>query len=522
MIEATPPVLPRLGDYLDWHARETPQADAAITGAERLTYHSLAAIVQDCAGAMVAMGVGRGDRVACLATPGAAFWVSFLAASSIGAIWCGLNPRHTPAELNRVVAQLEPRLVLFQRMLDGRAYGDWAASLPPTISTVGLDSAAAAALSGFALGGGRGRSMLESVRKAVVQDDVCLIVFTSGTSGEPKGVMISHRALVGASRIQVNQWPARPLRVLNNLPINHIGGVGDLACYALVGGGALIFCERFSPEASVRLIEQEEVTVLGQVPTQFELTFRSDAFRSEALRSLQLIFWGGAPAPADLVRRLMDLGVPVATSYGQTETVGSVTFTPPDTPPEILPLTVGTPVAPYSLRIVDDGGQDQPPGAEGEILVCSPFSMSGYWRAPEATAAAYTDGWLRTGDIGMIDPEHRLRLIGRTSEVFKSGGYNIYPAEIEAALRACSGVGQAAVVSAPDPLYGAVGLAAVTARSGLLVDETQLRSELSARLANYKMPKQIVVLGELPTLPVGKVDKQALRTILLDRRGGSA
>jgi acyl-CoA synthetase (AMP-forming)/AMP-acid ligase II len=442
MTQTHPPDLPNLADYLAWYARETPQADAAITGAERLSYRQLAALVEDCASAMVAIGVEHGDRVACLSTPGAAFWVSLLAAASIGAIWCGLNPRHTSAELDRVIARLEPRLVLARQVIDDRDYGEWIAALPASVNTIRLAGAEAAALAEFCRAHVSDTASLRRAAQAVASDDICLIVFTSGTSGEPKGVMMSHHALVGASRVQVGQWTAKPLRVLNNLPINHIGAVGDLACYALVGGGATVFCERFSPEASLTLIEQEKITVLGQVPTQLELTLRSEAFRAEALQSLQLMFWGGAQASVDLVRRLLVLNIPIATSYGQTETVGSVTFTESGTPPDILPLTVGTPVAPYALRVVDDAGQEQQIGVGGEILVRSPYAMSGYWRAPAASAAAYTlDGWLRTGDVGTLDADHRLRLTGRTSEVFKSGGYNIYPAEIEAALLACSAVG---------------------------------------------------------------------------------
>lgn len=521
-LTAMPPDLPRLNDYVEWYARETPDAEATVTRDERLSYRQLSFAVRNCASALVSCGVGPEDRVASLAAPGAGYWVSLLATTSIGAIWCGLNPRHTAEELDRVIARTEPKLVFVQSSIEGRDYGNWMAALPKDVRHVPLQDAGAHALNAFTESHGVDAQRLKTLRESVRSEDVCLIVFTSGSSGLPKGVMISHRALIGAARVQRRQWPVKPLRVLNNLPINHIGAVGDLACYTLIGGGAGIFCERFSPEQSLRLIEQECVSVLGQVPTQFELTWRSASFEIEALKSVQLLFWGGAQASTDLIRRVAEVGCPIATSYGQTETVGSVTFTHPDASLEELSLTVGAPVIPYAVRIVDEVGHDQAVGTGGEVQVRSPFLMSGYWREPAATASAFTaDGWLRTGDVGMLGADRQLRLIGRTSEVFKSGGYNIYPAEIEAALLACAGVGQAAVVSVADTLYGAIGLAGVVPKAGAQLVAEDVRAELSTRLANYKIPKRILVIADLPKLAIGKVDKGTLRDILAAKRVNS-
>jgi acyl-CoA synthetase (AMP-forming)/AMP-acid ligase II len=198
--------------------------------------------------------------------------------------------------------------------------------------------------------------------------------------------------------------------------------------------------------------------------------------------------------------------------------VGSVTFTAAEASLFELTQTVGAVAAPYRLRICGEGGLQLPAGREGEVQVLSPYAMSGYWRAPEASAAAFSeDGWLRTGDIGVLDPEGRLRLVGRTTEVFKSGGYNIYPAEIEAALLACGEVAEAAVLGLPDSLYGHVGAAAVTLKPGRTVTPGELKQRVSLRLANYKTPKLILVLDELPKLPVGKIDKAGLRKQLEDR-----
>jgi fatty-acyl-CoA synthase len=518
----TLPDLPRLSDYVELYACRTPEADAAVTADERLTYAGLAAAVRGCAATLVHRGIGPGDRVATLTTPGAAFLVTFLASASIGAIWCGLNPRHSGPELDGVIERLEPRLIFARGVIEGRDYRDWLAGLPAVVETVVLDDGRASSLRSFVAGAAAADRTLLERRDAVHFGDICLIVFTSGTTGEPKGVMISHRALVGASRVQLGQWPVSPLRVLNNLPISHIGAVGDLACFALVGGGATVFSERFNPQDSLRLIRDERVTVFGQVPTQFELTLACDGFTPEALAGADLIVWGGAQASPSLLRRLAALRRPLATSYGQTETVGSVTFTPPNASLEDLGATVGRVVPPYGVRIADEAGNPLPPGHVGEVQVRSPYAMSGYWRAPAATAAAHApDGWLRTGDLGRLREDGVLALAGRASELFKSGGYNIAPAEIERALMDCPGVAQAVVVSIPDGLYGAVGAAAVVVNAGAEVSAADLTHRLAGNLANYKIPKQIVELDQLPMLPIGKVDKDAVRRLLSRPRSES-
>ena len=508
------PDFPRLNDYVDWYAQTTPRM-LAIAGRERLTYLELQKQVRACAASLAACGVGPGDRVVTLSTPGGAFLVSFLASASLGAIWVGLNPRHTAAELDAAVTALSPRVIFARKAIESRNYESWVAALPQSITTFLLPDGGAAALADFAERNHGNTNIPGTTAAHASPDAPALIVFTSGSSGRPKGALISQRALIGASRVQLAQWPVSPLRVLNNLPINHIGCVGDLCCYALVGGGTNVFCERFDPAESIALCERERVTMLGQVPTQFILTLNSPHFRAEALGSLQLIIWGGAQASAELVAALRDLGKPLATSYGQTESVGSVTFTPPDATLAELAKTVGCPVTPYAVRIVEESGAIAATSQPGEVQIRSPFCMNGYWQDPEATERAFTpDGWLRTGDVGALAENGMLRLIGRTTETFKSGGYNIYPVEIERAIVSHAAVADAAVVALADPLFGMIGAALVQQRPGQELTAAGLRAHLADRLANYKIPKRILIAAELPKLPIGKIDKAAVREIL--------
>lgn len=506
----------RLHDYLGRWAEERPGADAVVTPFRRMSWAELRAAVDACAAALLAAGVQPGDRVATLSAPGDEFLVTFLATAAVGGIWVGLNPRYADPELAAVVARVEPALVFFPDEIEGRSYRTWAAGLPDSVRTVCFDGTGSRgereiAFAAFIESGGRiSRAAVDARADKVQPGDACLIVFTSGSTGEPKGAVISHRALTGASETQLRAWPAEPLRVLNNLPVNHIGCVGDLACYALVGGGTVVFTPRFDPAASLRAIEAENVTVWGQVPTMFQLTLDAPAIGAARLDSLQMIFWGGAHAAPNLVARLRALCPRVATSWGQTETVGSITFTDPDT--TTTPAdSVGRVVAPYKLRLVDDEGRELPAGERGEIQVQTPWGMTEYWRDPAATARVILpNGWRRTGDVGELSSSGDLKLVGRVHDVFKSGGYNIYPPEIEEALAAHPGVAECSVVGAPDEVFGSVAVAFFVPE-GPPPAADELRAHLRGRIANYKVPKRFTRVDGLPRLPNGKVDKGALR-----------
>jgi acyl-CoA synthetase (AMP-forming)/AMP-acid ligase II len=474
-----------LSALLAYWAVQTPGADAAIEAGRRLSYAQLEADVTAKARALIGAGVGHGDRVAMLAPPGVEFWIHFLAAAEIGAIWIGLNPRHTDLELSEVVARVTPRLLIVPETLDGRSYEAWRSQQGHDVRVI--------------------VNLHEARRSLVGPNDPCLIVFTSGSTGSPKAVVMRQGALVGASLIQASLWKATPLRVLNNLPVNHIGCVGDLGVYTLAGGGALVFAPRFDPAQTVALIEAQAITVWGQVPTMFQMTLDAPGFEPKRLSTLQRIFWGGAQASPDLLAGLEALGVPLSTSYGQTETVGSIAFTPDGASLDLLTQSVGRAGAPYEVRIA--GGAE-----EGEIEVRTPFGMSGYWTNQGVEPVDMSAEWRGTGDVGAILPEGDIVLRGRVHDVFKSGGYNIYPGEIETALEAHSSVAQAAVVGVEDRLFGQAGWAFLLA-AGKEPTEEELRAHLTARIANYKIPKRFIFVDALALLPVGKVDKTQLREV---------
>ena len=503
-------------DALWRHERDRPERQATVLGDDRRTYHQLAAQVRELASLLLDLGVQRGDRVALLSTPRPEFLISFLATAHVGGVWVGLNPRATLRELAYVLEDARPRIVFGFPELIGQDQREQLLAAVP--------DATAATLS---LGEGFGRftplataldehavdvSAVGRRATAVASGDPALLVYTSGTTGAPKGAPLSHRGLLRCATTQLRYWPVDPLRLVNNLPINHVGCVGDLGCYALLAGGTQVFMERFDPGALLQTIERESITFWGQVPTMFAFAMDHPEVARTDLSSLQRIAWSGAAMPRDLVARLAELPVALSTSYGMTETTGSVTVTDPGADVDTLAGTVGRPAAGYEVRIADEEGRRVPGGEPGELQVRGDWLMLGYLDRPEATAEVFDDeGWLRTGDLARRRDDGNLVLVGRSRERFKSGGLNVYPREVEQVLESHPQVAIAVVVSVPDELYGEVGAAAVLPTAGARLDVASLVSHARDALANYKIPKRFDVVDDLPMLEVGKVDRSALQ-----------
>jgi acyl-CoA synthetase (AMP-forming)/AMP-acid ligase II len=515
-----PPLLERISDYVRYYAAHRPDAEAWVVCDRRCTYAELDRQVDALARALLAAGIGRGDRVATLATPHPDYWTIFLATASIGAIWVGLNPRYRLEEYRYVAGDSEPSILLARTRIGERDYAADLATLQAEVPSIrrlvvlGGDPVPSGALSlaDFVKAGEPVPAAALAERRAVVgTDDPALIVYTSGSTGRPKGALLSHHGLARCCRNQLDYWRAEPVRVQNFLPINHIGCVGDISSWALVAGGCIVFLEKFDAADSLAQIQRERCTVWGGVPTTILMCLSLPDFERYDLSSVQLIVWSGAAAPADLIRRLAQICPRLSNSYGLTETVGSVTFAGPCEDVELLAESVGYPVRDYDFRLADSAGVPVSRGEPGEIQVRGRFIMRGYWRRPHETAEAIdADGWLHTGDLAVERPDGSLRLVGRLKEMYKSGGYNVYPREIEQALESCPGVAMAAVVGVPDVTFGEVGVAFVLREPGVEVAVATLEAWCRERLANYKIPKRFVIADELPLLPIGKLDKQRL------------
>ncbi len=506
-----PPLLPRLEDYLaHWSAR-TPEAEAIVDSGGRLSYRQLDEAVRQAARAMVACGVAEGSCVAVLAPPCIDAFVSFLAASLLGATWLGLNPKYTRAELQQVIGDAGPALILSRSRIAERDYLEDLLALHGSLAhdrqILALFDARpdAAPLERF---GDRGEGRLAAT---VSGNPVALFVYTSGSTGRPKAARLSHQALIRAAAVRAHTWGVTPFRAINNLPINHVGSVGDIACTALVAGGCLVCLERFSPTATLDCLERERVSYWYQVPTMFQMCLDAAEGRAMDWSYLKAAIWSGGRAPAALIARLAAVAGRLAVDYSMTESVGAITLTPLTDSLESLGEHVGWPDPGRTLRLVDPvtllpAGR----GQAGEVQIRDAWMFDGYREASQGADAFTADGWFRTGDLAVADQSGRWRIVGRSKEMFKSGGYNVYPREVELAIEAHPDVADVAVVETGDDLYGEVGIAFVVRRQPALV-AADLDHHCRERLANYKVPKRYIFVDHLPMLPIGKVDKAALR-----------
>lgn len=516
----TTPHLATMPEYLAHWAKQTPDATAVVYQDAKLSYAQLARQVDAVARALLAEGVKKGDRVAVLAHPSLFYWLTFLGTISIGGVWLGLNPKYRLPELEYNVGNSRPLLLFGMSGFEGDDFKPILLQLaksqgklrPIVFGATGEGGADIETWEQFLQ---RGQSVsdaqLQAARAAVDPRSAALIVYTSGSTGRPKGAVLGHGGLARSFEIQAQRAPISPIRTVANLPINHIGGVGDLCCTPLVQGGTIVFQERFDANAMLDSIGKHGVNAFMQVPTTLKILSEHPLFQSMDLSGLKYVSWGGGPLPLDVVRRFRAIGTHMGTTYGMTEITGSVSYSSPDASDEELAGTVGKPISEIEYRIAAEDGRAVAPGETGEILVKHPGLLLEYFENPQATAESYTeDGFFKTGDVGFLRPDGNMCLVARTKEIYKSGGYNTYPREIELALEDHPAVRLAAVVPVAHPVFDEVGVAYVEL-SDASVTEGDLIAWCRERLANYKVPKRVIHVDALPLLPVGKVNKMSLR-----------
>ncbi|WP_321489107.1 class I adenylate-forming enzyme family protein [uncultured Hyphomonas sp.] len=516
-----PPAFPRISDFVGHYAAQTPDTPAMVLEGQHVSYRQFHDKVEALARALLSAGVRKGDRVATLCTPSPDYFVCFLATASIGGIWVGLNPRYQLNELTYVTEDSQPVLLLARSQIEGRDYTpelvSLAGSTPSIRQTIILDEGTggippgAIGLDAFLTQGMHvPQASLAAAREACGGRDACMIVYTSGSTGRPKGALLHHQGIVEFSLEQNRVWPVVPLRMLNYFPVNHIGCVVDVSTPTLVAGGTIVFLENFSPRRSLELMEQEAVTLWASVPSVFQLQYADEAFPETDLSAVKLIVWEGAPMPADLLDRLLEHGAPLATNYGMTESCGAMTIVPPSRNKEVLSGTVGWPMPGVDVRLANGADVITDIGVTGEIQARSAYNMLGYWNRPGPTAETLSaDGWLSTGDLGQRNPDGTYSIVGRSKEMYKSGGYNVYPREVENVIESHPQVDIAAVIGISDPVWQEVGIAYVLVNGDLTAEA--LEAHCRENLANYKIPKRFFLVRELPLLPIGKVDKVTLR-----------
>jgi len=485
-----------VADLLRDAAMAHPDRDAYVHGEKRSTYAWLDRAADGFAATLLDLGVGRGDVVVAMLPSSTKLAVCYLGALRVGAVTSAINLRLGAREVESIIGRTEPEVTVV---------GD-GATIPDGVDP-GRVMAVTALKDAFAADPPARFPRLDP------SDPTC-IVWTSGTTGAPKGAVYDHERQAAISR-NVGELTHPGDRRLVVLPFPHVGYMTRMWDELANATTIVVSGEPWSAGETLRIIRDERITMATGVPTQWQLVLEHPDVARTDFSTLRVAGIGAAAIPPDLVRRMREvLGCPVITRYTCTE-AGVTTSTLVTDSPDVIATTVGRPTPDVELRIVDPTtGSDQPDGSVGEILSRSPAMMVGYWRDPELTATVVdSDGWLHTGDLGVIGDDGNLRIVGRLKEMYIRGGYNVYPAEVEAALSDHPAIARVGVVGAPDPVLGEVGVAFVVptddaARDTL--DREVLREWCRARVADYKAPDRVVIVDELPMTPMLKIDKRAL------------
>jgi O-succinylbenzoic acid--CoA ligase len=476
---------------------------ALICGAEVLSYRQLAARADELARRLAGLGLGCGDRLAVLLPNGPDFAALLHATARLQAILVPIHVRLAPAEVAWQVEHSGCGVLVYDPALADRV-----SRLPPRVRAV--------AASGVTGDGPALEDLPPSdvlLQAEVGLDMPATLLYTSGTTGRPKGAVLTHgNHLWSALGSALRLGQRRGDRWLVPLPFSHVGGLAVLLRCAWYGTTAVVSRD-FEADAVARVLADAAITHVSLVPTMLARLLEARGDRPAPPR-LRAVLLGGAAAPAELLAHAADIGFPLAPTYGLTEAASQVTTRSPGRGP-CPEGGVGRPLAFTSLAIADDDGHALPAGQEGEILVRGPTVMAGYWRDAPASAAAVVDGWLRTGDLGRLGEDGELQVLARREDLIVTGGENVYPAEVEALLRQHPGVAECCVVGLPDPEWGAIVAAAVVPAAGAALDPAELQAFLRTGLAGYKLPRRILCLDALPRNAAGKLLRSEARERLL-------
>ncbi len=490
---------------------------ALVFGSTRLTYAELNARACRGANALAGIGIRKGDRVAVLLHNGHQFVESFFGAAKIGAIFVPVNFRLAKPEIDEVLADCTARVLIYG--------GEFAATVgnlsqathvPEKLVHVG---ALQEHLSSFDTGPEYDSWIADhsasEPRVEVAAADDQLIVYSSGTTGRPKGAVWTHANTLCSSMAKIIDFQLTPKDVTVVFgPLFHVGPLMDLAIPVLLRGGKLVLgaSRGFDPADLLETIEVERASVVSIYPTMWRRVLALSDLDRFDLRHVRLFFTGGEPMPQWLLRAIYDRfpTIPFINTYGCTEGGPIASFLAPEDRYAKMG-SIGKSAFAVEIKIFDDHGREAAPGVPGELAIRSPVVCKGYWRKPAETEAALREGWWHTGDLAWKDEEGFLWIAGRKTDLIISGAENIYPVEIERVISMLKGVAEVAVVGVPDKHWGETVAAFVVRKPGDGVDEAAVIDHCRENLASYKKPRYVFFLDELPRTPVGKVSKEVLR-----------
>ncbi|MEP9394870.1 long-chain fatty acid--CoA ligase [Gordonia sp. VNK1] len=497
-----------MGTWPQRTARQSPDSVAIVFRDRETSYADLDERITRLAHALEDLGVRRGDRVALLSANHPSYLEALFATGLLGAILVPLNARLTTPEVSYALTDSGVRVLIHSAALadiaipasresgtDTRMVVDG----EPDGGAIGYESAISAA-------------SVARIDRAVAHEDPCFIMYTSGTTGKPKGVVLTHGSVTFAAMNPIIDLDLRNDEVsLVVAPLFHTAALNFISLPTVLKGGTVVIEEGFEPGRVLRVIAERKVTYGFGVPTMLDAMSAHPGFAAAELGSIRRWIVAAAPVPPRTLNTYTARGVALCQAYGLTETgPGALVLTPSNTARKLG--SAGLPHFFTDVRVVDANGDETAVDERGEIQIHGPNVMAGYWNRPDATAAAFTeDGWFRSGDVGIRDDEGFITIVDRLKDMIISGGENIYPAEIEAVILSMPGVAACGVFGVPHERWGEVGCAAITLEDGYTLTYEQLEAYLIERLARYKIPKSMVLLDEIPRNATGKIRKDRLR-----------
>ncbi|MDP1611013.1 MAG: AMP-binding protein [Sulfuritalea sp.] len=499
-----------LADWISDNAARTPDKAAIRFSGRDVSYAALAALIDRLAAALAASGVERGGCVAYLGFNSPEMLALLFASARLGALFMPLNWRLAGPEHRQMLEDCQPALLFVEPQFVAQTDAFRNSLGATTLVNFGPAGDGWIAWNDFC-----DRAAGPAPRDPEVGPDTPLLIcYTSGSTGKPKGVLLTQRAIEcnAANSADMHELTADDI-ILTTLPLFHVGGLNNQTTPALQAGCTVVLHPKFDADATFDAIEQEAVTLTVLVPAQLDMMKAHRRWASADFSGLRMITTGSTIVPLQVIRSVHDKGVPLVQVYGSTETCPIAVYLKAGDALRKAGST-GKAAAHCRMRIVDGDGADVAQGATGEILVKGDNVMSGYWKAPQATANVLIDGWFHSGDMGHLDEEGFLYVDGRSKEMIISGGENIYPAEIENLLIESPDIAEASVIGRPDARWGEIVVAVVVPKADCRIGSEQILKLLDGRIARYKHPKEVVIVEALPKTALGKVRKEDVRQMV--------
>ncbi|MDB5432327.1 MAG: acyl-CoA synthetase [Caulobacter sp.] len=509
--------MPTLGDIARYHAQVRPDAIALTFEGRETSFAAFDRLTNRVANALLAAGVRKDQRIGYIGKNSDHYFELLIGAAKMGAVMTPVGWRLAPPEVAYIVGDAAAPLLFAGPEAMGLAQAA-AATLDPAPQLIAMEAGGPADLTLYEAW--RDAASDTDPAIAIAPGDVAVQLYTSGTTGRPKGAMLSHANVLAGRRAAAeanmpwNAWGPDDVSLVA-MPVSHIGGTG-WGIVGLFNGAKGVVAREFDPFKVLDFIEGDHISKMFMVPAALQIVVRQPRARQVDYSRLKYILYGASPIPLDLLRECMEVfGCGFCQQYGMTETCGTIVYLPPeDHDPAGTPRmrAAGLPMPGVEVKVMDEAGAAVATGAVGEVAIRSVSNMVGYWNLPEATAATVgANGWLRTGDAGYLDADGYLFIHDRVKDMIISGAENIYPAEVESAVYGHPAVAEVAVIGVPDDQWGEAVKAVVVLKPGTAATAEDIITFARTRIAAFKAPKTIDFIDALPRNASGKILRRELR-----------